>query len=434
MTEAVLVRLKRKAHDLPRHHIGKTIARTAAFNFGATFAAGLGAVILARSFGPHVLGEYAAITAWYGVALVIGDMGQAVAVCFHVARYPDLSREYVATSRTMMVATGFIAIVAGLIISPLLSDEKQGLMMGYQIAFGALIIVFVGSSYLSSLQAKDLDKWNVVRVSQPILSLIATAILWWFDLLTLDIAILVLAGSMLLQLLWAYYCCRRVGLAPGRSRRNLIRPLAKYGLPQIAAAAPAALNTQLDQLVLSQTVPSAVLGRYAVAVSLSLIPIPFVSAIGNVLFPRLASRDVDSGGTERMQWIAILCGAAAAVIFLVPFDLIAPRLVIMIFGARYQNVVPILWILTPGTIFLCCGRIASDLLRGRNRSLAIAVGQGVSAVVTVMLLVALLPLIGVYGAAIASTVAYGVALAIMLVSLWRLKYRYVGKHSKRDSS
>ena len=36
---------------------------------------------------------------------------------------------------------------------------------------------------------------------------------------------------------------------------------------------------------------------------------------------------------------------------------------------------------------------------------------------TVALLVALLPVVGVYGAAIASTVAYGVALAVMLLSL-----------------
>ena len=36
---------------------------------------------------------------------------------------------------------------------------------------------------------------------------------------------------------------------------------------------------------------------------------------------------------------------------------------------------------------------------------------------TVVLLVALLSAVGVYGAAIASTVAYGVALAMMLLSL-----------------
>ena len=37
---------------------------------------GLGGIILARALGPTVRGEYAAITAWFGVALMIGGMGQ----------------------------------------------------------------------------------------------------------------------------------------------------------------------------------------------------------------------------------------------------------------------------------------------------------------------------------------------------------------------
>jgi hypothetical protein len=59
-------------------------------------------------------------------------------------------------------------------------------------------------------------------------------------------------------------------------------------------------------------------------------------------------------------------------------------------------------------------------LRGRNRPIVVAWSQGLAAVFTVALLIALLPLVGVYGAAIASTVAYGIALAAMLRCLWRL--------------
>jgi O-antigen/teichoic acid export membrane protein len=80
----------------------------------------------------------------------------------------------------------------------------------------------------------------------------------------------------------------------------------------------------------------------------------------------------------------------------------------------------LLWILTPGAIFLACGQVAGDLLRGRNHPAVVAWAQGLAAVFTVVLLVALLPIVGVYGAAIASTAAYGIALAAMLRSLRRL--------------
>src|SRR5450755_516161 len=271
--------------------IGHSIARTAGFNVAAAAAAGLGGIILARNVGPTVRGEYAAITAWFGVALIIGGMGQPAALCFYVARDPLRAREYVATSRAMMLTTGAIVLVSGILLAPLLAHGVAAVSLGYRIAFGTSIVAFVGASYTFSLQARDLSKWNVVKVSQPVLSVIAFVVLWRLGLLTLDNALVVLSVTMVLQLGWSYISCRRTSLAPGHMDATLIRPLAAYGAAQIAALTPATLNGQLDQLVLSQAVPAADLGRYAIAVSLTLLPIPIVSAIGNVAFPRLAAQD-----------------------------------------------------------------------------------------------------------------------------------------------
>ena len=105
---------------------------------------------------------------------------------------------------------------------------------------------------------------------------------------------------------------------------------------------------------------------------------------------------------------------------LVPLALVAYWLIPLVFGADYRGAVPLLWILTPGAVFLACGQVVGDLLRGRNQPTVVAWSQGLAAVFTVVMLLALLPLIGVAGAAIASTVAYGIALAAMLRSLWRL--------------
>jgi O-antigen/teichoic acid export membrane protein len=224
---------------------------------------------------------------------------------------------------------------------------------------------------------------------------------------------------MLLQLAWAYRYCRHIGLAPGRAQVGLVRPLAAYGVAQIAALTPTSINAFLDQLVLSQTVPSADLGRYAIAVSLTSLPVPLVAAIGNVAFPRLASQRAVTNSTYRLQRFAVLGSAGIAMGMLVPLAVVAHWLVPLVFGAGYAAAVPLLWILTPGAVFLSCGQVVGDLLRGRNRPIVVAWAQGLAAVFTVVLLVVLLPFVGVLGAAIASTVAYGVALVAMLHFLWR---------------
>ena len=186
-------RLQGIATTLHWSGVGRAVARTAGFNVAATIAAGLGGVIVARTLGPTGRGEYAAITAWFGIALMVGGMGQPAALCFFVSRDPLRARQYVATSRAMMLVTGTIALAAGELLAPVLSRGNANVTAGYRIAFGASIVAFVGASFTFSLQARDMHRWNVVRVSQPVLSMVAMGALWSLRLLTLRSALIVLA-------------------------------------------------------------------------------------------------------------------------------------------------------------------------------------------------------------------------------------------------
>jgi O-antigen/teichoic acid export membrane protein len=404
---------------LLKRHIGGLIARTAGFNVAAAAAAALGGVVIARTVGPTVRGEYAAVTAWFGLLLMVGGVGQPAALCYHVARDPEHARGYVATSRAMMLVTGAIALTAGLIVAPFLAHGHPGLADAYRIAFGGSVLAFIGASYTSSLQATRTARWNLVRVSQPVLALTGILLLRRFHLLTLDTALGVLIATMAIQLGYAYYWCRRSELAPGHARLDLVRPLVRYGLAQIAALTPSAINAYLDQLVLSQLVPPADLGCYAIAVSITLVPVPLVSAIGNVAFPRLAAKRAIPASGRGLPLTALLVTAVTASAILLPIAAIAFWLIPEVFGPAYRGAVPLLWILTPGGIFLACSGVVGDLLRGLGQPGRVATAQGLAAVFTVILLFALLPSTGVAAAAIASTVSYGVALAAMIRWLLR---------------
>ena len=408
------------ATRLRRPGIGRSVLQTAGFNIAANLTAAGAGVILARAVGPTVRGEYAAVVSWFGIVLMLGEIGQPAAICFFVAQDPGRARGYVATSRAMMLGTGVLAAVAGILLAPELAHGQPGLAITYRIAFAGLIAALVGDSYTFALQARDLNLWNKVRISQPAFALLGTALLWAFGWLSLDTAIGMLIATLVIELGWAYAACWHTGLAPGRLRADLARPVAAYGLAQILSVTPAAVNVYLDQLVLSQTVPAADLGHYAVAASMTLVPIPLVSAIGYVAFPRLAAQSAVTQRSHRLQQMAVLASAGLAAGMLLPLAAVAYWLVPLVFGAAYRAAVPLLWILTPGGIFLACGQVVGDLLRGRKRPAVVARSQGLAAVFTVVLLFTLVPVIGVAGAAIASTVSYGVALAVMIRCLWRL--------------
>jgi O-antigen/teichoic acid export membrane protein len=419
-THPDLGQVRTLAKALRRPGFARTIVDTAGFNIIATCAAGLGGIIIARAVGPTVRGQYAAVTAWFGAVVMLGGLGQPAALCFYVARDPSRAREYVATSRAMMLTTGVLAFAFGMVIAPLIAHGNTQVTLGYRIAFATVMIALVGYSCIYPLQARDISQWNVARIIQPSVSLIAILVLWRLRLLTLDSALVVLAATILAQSLWGYRSSRRAGLMLGHARANLVRPLAYYGVAQTAALIPAFVNQQLDQLVLSQTVPPADLGRYAIAVSFTMLPLSAVSAIGYVALPRLAAKRHMTAADRRLQRIAILGSIGLSIALLVPLVVVAPWLVPLVFGSAYRGSVPLIWVLTPGSVFWSSGQVVGDLLQGRGHPAVGARAQCLAMPFTIGLMFALLPSLGVYAAAIASTVSYGVALVVMLHRLLHL--------------
>ena len=88
----------------------------------------------------------------------------------------------------MMMTTGAVSLSVGMVFAPLLAHGNTQVIIGYRIAFATSVVAFVAASYTFSLQARDLQRWNVVQFSQPLLSLVAIVALWRLRLLTLDVA------------------------------------------------------------------------------------------------------------------------------------------------------------------------------------------------------------------------------------------------------
>jgi O-antigen/teichoic acid export membrane protein len=367
--------------------------------------------------GPTIRGEYAAIIAWFGVVLVVGELGQTAATTFFVAHDRIRAADYLATSRTMMIASGAVTLLAGIAAAPLLSTGDPAVTAGYRLMFATCAAAFVGASYAFSLQAVNLPQWNLVRVAQPALFVVGVTALALTGRLTLIGALWALSGAIVVQTAFAWLLCRGQGLHGGRAVAALAGPMTRYGLGQLTASVPTLVTARLDQLVLSVTVAPAALGHYAVAASLTALAVPVVSAVGNVAFPRIASRVLSRSGTDRLERWAVLISAAVALALMLALAGTAAWLVPLVFGPEFRDSVPLIWLLTPAGVFLACGQVCGDLLRGHRRPFAVARAQGAAAVATVLLLAVLLPLTGVAGAAITTSLAGGLALYLLLRAL-----------------
>jgi O-antigen/teichoic acid export membrane protein len=400
------------------------IASTATANLIALVASGSTGILITRSLGPLERGHYAAITAWFGVILVVGELGQTAATTFFVARDPQQARRYVATSRNLMLASGFVTLVGGLLGAPLLASGDASTHTGFILMFATCIVSYVGASFTFSLQAVQTLSWNAVRVSQP---LAFAALVWCLhasDSLTLLTCVGAVSVTVFMQTGLAYLLCRRNGLTSGSGDRPTARAMSRYGLHQMAGAVPAILVARLDQLALSVAVDPATLGHYAAATSLTSLALPAVSAIGSVIFPRIALQHQDDvSGSRAMHrraiGAALILSAMAAVVMMTCARWFVP----LLFGDAYRAAVPLVWILAPGVAFLACSQVCADVLRGYGHPLIIAKTQWLAAAVAVILMVILLPRLGAFGAAAAMLVSAGVSCISILLALRRLTAR-----------
>lgn len=155
------------------------------------------------------------------------------------------------------------------------------------------------------------------------------------------------------------------------------------------------------------------LGWYSVAVKLAqffwILPLLFAS----IIFPKVANREqpLDDGKMlaliRVMNWLNIGIGLILFFLsqFLVPF----------LFGKIYTESALLFNILLPGVILFCIATILASWFGGRNKLRVNLGGSLICLLVIVILDFWLIPLNGMKGAAIASSVAYGITAIYFMV-------------------
>jgi O-antigen/teichoic acid export membrane protein len=144
------------------------------------------------------------------------------------------------------------------------------------------------------------------------------------------------------------------------------------------------------------------------------------NAVALVLLPRLTADD------EAAYWMAplaarntMLVAAAAAVALAV----VAPILVPLAFGGEFEDSVTPLWWLLPGTVALAGSKVLTSYIFSQGRPLVNTGITAVSLVVTVIADFIFIPWLGVEGAAIASSIAYGAHFVAALYAYGRISGR-----------
>ncbi len=420
-TRARLAAMTARLNGVMRRPQAQVVGQTAGLNVATTLLGSLGGLLLARVLGPTHRGDLVTILLWPAVIGSVASLGITQSTCYWVSRLPSKSAAIVSTAIVSSLLIGVGVALCAPWISTLIGRNAE-VRTDLTLVLILSPIYIAGGTWVSTLQATSISKWNFARAIQPALYLLGVVCLWAFGGLTLGSAVIIFAVSLTGQTAYSAVMVRRL---VGRYRGpdgSLIGPLYSYGARVSLSSIPQLVNVSLDQLLLSVApgVAAAQLGNYAVAASLSWLALPAATAFGSVAFPRIA-RTTNENHTRRIEEMSLIGACVIASVTIILVVVLAPLFIPTLFGHGYNDAIIALYLLAPGAVFLALNRVIGDILQGRGRPLARSAGEGLGAVATAILLLELIPPFGIRGAAVASSVAYALVFIFLLWALFNAR-------------
>ena len=394
--------------ELPaRNRADLALRSTAATNSGLAALAVATGVIAPRLLGPSGEGELAAIQTWPLLLGTLAMLGLDSAIVYFIAREPESGKQFTATAMLIgLLSSLLVGTIAWFTLPFLLSAQQPDVISAARVFLLVGVLYAVVGIPIGSLRgARSFAMWNLFRVA-PSLAWLGILCASW---------ILKTARPIPLSrwYLGAILCCGlpivivvNRGLQ-GRPRpdRRLAKKMLRFGLPSAVTSLPQTVNLRFDQLLIIAFLPARSLGYYVVAVAWSGGVAPLLSAVGSVLFPHV-SAEPDTCRRGQLLATALQGGAVVAAVTSLPFTLLAPVAIPLVFGARFAPSIPSALVLVPAGAILAWAGIAEEGLRGLGRPTIVLAAESVAAVVTIASLPVLLHFFGIMGAAVASLLGY----------------------------
>jgi O-antigen/teichoic acid export membrane protein len=380
-------------------------------------------VVLARYLGPRGRGVLAVAWLVPGLIQSLGDIGLTDAVVYYAS---DTRRARSVRNRTIWscailggVYTGLIWAFASALVASVVRGVPQALVALAAVAITPEFLRNNLTSYLLARGASRLYSIMLVMLSGvTLLFQVFALVVFHGGVVGASLAMVLATSVMAVAAVVA-----ALRLTPARRQDDKlvpIRELAAYGWKVFVGNIAQKLNYRLDLFFVNYFSGSTGAGYYTLSARLAEIPLVIPRSVRLAWFSqsaresRTSSVDGLRGRTDalskRLQRLLV--------IGLPIYGAIAALCVPLVYGRDFAPAVVPMLLLLPGVLALSVSMARVGALNGVGRPDVVRSASWWALVVTVALDVVLIPWLGLAGAAIASSLAYGVY-ALRVNSGWR---------------
>lgn len=403
----------------PMYHRLKTILLSSTFldtfyslagNAGVALGGMLFTIILARNLSPEQFGIYSSLWALSVLASSLGDMGLSSALVNFIPKLPDSRASYVGLTLYLQLGVALTLFFVLTAFSPYADQIIPGSTPYLQFLAAAMTFIYILDNFgLSLLKAEK--KFFLSSVIQTLES--GNKLLWLFlaallGLVSIPLAIIVAVFSAIITTI---ICLKNEfptlrWFWPKAQLLEIFTFTKWIALMRVFSVAVA----RIDILILGKMAGSYEAGIFAAGSRLAILFTLVVSSLSSVVAPRFSTHTSRSQLISYIKKTSVLISIIAAGMLL--SALLARPIILLVFGPKYLEAVPVFVALTFAMIpFLLSIITVNPLIYAFNSPAFVAWVTVVQVIALVGLDIYLIPHFGALG----PTISLGITNTLVLV-------------------
>lgn len=383
-----------------------------------TFAA---TVVITRTLGPAGRGFYAVAATLGAIGVQFSNLGMHASNIYYVSQDRALLPGLIGnTLAVVLVASMLVALCAiGFALWPAMSPVHGSLL------FLALAFVPIGLGYMLTqgllLGVSKVRVYNQIEVGGKVLALGLICILALGDKGTVEVLFGITLLSVFLSFLWALLSLRADSAEPVRLSMKLFRQCLPVGVNAYMIAFFGFLVMRIDLLMVKYLLGATEAGYYSISQVLSENTMLLPVVIGLLLFPKLSAiKDKEAKLHLANKAALVTAGLMLPAVVVAAFA--AAPVISIAFGRNFLAAVSSFVCLLPGIYFLGLEVVLVQLLNSEGFPKIIVIAWLADTILNVGLNLWAIPLYGITGASVVSSICYFLIFVIILAVI-RKRFR-----------
>lgn len=378
-------------------------------------------IILARCLGADGYGLYKFLLTLYSISIVIFGVGIPAAMVKFVSETKEDAPQAGKIITTGVIASLLLGIICTLVIiifSGLLADVFRIEELSSMILYLAPIFPFslCANSLLGTLNGlRRMRSYAIAIILQNIALLISSLLLisLGFGVAGVLLGLLISIIIQFIYLLWQNKTFIRIAI---RSLRDLLEKILAFGSKLMAVNFVQTIVYNADIMIIGYLLTVSDVGYYGIAMGLSKLLWVLPSSVQMISYPAVSefhSKKNISGINDilnaSMKYTAIMVLPAGLILGLFAADIIH-----FIFGIEFEESIAPLYILSSGIAIASIWVSIGSVLSGVGRPDIVLRITILAAIIDISMNLALIPIFGINGAAIAAISSYLFSMAMTL--------------------